>query len=79
MRKIIITAAVALATVAMAAPANADNGTNFGGGVTGGNNWTFSPAPACLSESIAVPILAAYLPVSPNKCGNGNVIDHFAG
>ncbi|MEU9992045.1 hypothetical protein AB0E10_35600 [Streptomyces sp. NPDC048045] len=79
MRKIIITAAVALATIAMAAPANADTGTNFGGGVTGGNNWTFSPAPACLSGSLGVPILSAYFPVSANKCGNGNVIDHFAG
>ncbi|GHI07765.1 hypothetical protein AQI88_34265 [Streptomyces cellostaticus] len=76
MRKIIITAALALATAAMAAPANADN-ANWGGGVTGGNNWTFSPAPACLSGAIGVPILSGYLPVPTNKCGNGNVIDHF--
>ncbi|MFJ9816610.1 hypothetical protein ACIRU3_15310 [Streptomyces sp. NPDC101151] len=77
MRKIIITAALALATVAMTAPANADD-ANLGGGVTGGNHWTFSPAPACLSGAVGVPILSAYLPAGPsNKCGNGTVIDHF--
>lgn len=67
MRKIIITAAVALATVAMAAPANADNVSNIAGPVTTANNWQFSPGAVCLSNGAYVPVLSALVDY-PNNC-----------
>ncbi|WP_031226032.1 hypothetical protein [Streptomyces roseochromogenus] len=73
MRKIIMTATLALAAMAMAAPAHADNkSTPF-------TNWTFSPASVCGLEGAevsALPILADYVPIHANSCSNGNVLDH---
>ncbi|MGW3203441.1 hypothetical protein [Streptomyces sp. NPDC001135] len=73
MRKIIMTATLAVAAIAMAAPAHADNtSTPFA-------NWTFAPASVCGLEGAevsALPILANYIPIHSNSCSNGNVLDH---
>ncbi|WP_369389166.1 hypothetical protein AB5J72_17425 [Streptomyces sp. CG1] len=73
MRKIIMTATLAVAAIAMAAPAHADNrSTPF-------TNWTFSPASVCGLEGAevsALPILSDYVPIHANSCSNGNVLDH---
>ncbi|MFF2364618.1 hypothetical protein ACFVU0_18230 [Streptomyces sp. NPDC058122] len=76
MRKIIIAATLAMATMAMAAPAHADNDSNFGGGVNAANNWNFTAAAVCLLEVAVVPVLGDHVSDHANNCSNGNVIDH---
>ncbi|KMO94657.1 hypothetical protein [Streptomyces roseus] len=76
MKKIITTTALALATVALAAPAHADNDSNFGGGVNAANNWNFTAAAVCLQEVAVAPALGDWVGDHANNCSNGNVIDH---
>ncbi|MFJ3875871.1 hypothetical protein ACIPW5_00270 [Streptomyces sp. NPDC090077] len=76
MKKIITAAGLVLATVALAAPAHADNDSNFGGGVNAANNWNFTAAAVCLQEVAVVPVLGDYVSDRVNNCSNGNVIDH---
>ncbi|OLZ67017.1 hypothetical protein AV521_26360 [Streptomyces sp. IMTB 2501] len=75
MRKIIMTATLAVAALAMAVPAHAGNkSTPF-------TNWTFSPASVCGLEGAevsALPILTDYVPIHSNSCSNGNLLDHPA-
>ncbi|GHE07705.1 hypothetical protein [Streptomyces alanosinicus] len=70
MRKIIMTATLAFAAMAMAAPAHADNET--------APTWTFAPASVCGLEGaeVAVPILAYHVPIHSNSCSNGNLLSH---
>ncbi|ATZ22267.1 hypothetical protein ACFZBM_17265 [Streptomyces lavendulae] len=76
MKKIITAAALALATIGLAAPAHADNDSNFGGGVNAANNWNFTAAAVCLQEVAVVPVLGDWVGDHTNNCSNGNVIDH---
>ncbi|MGC4986020.1 MULTISPECIES: hypothetical protein [unclassified Streptomyces] len=76
MRKTITTAALAMVALAMAAPAHADNDSNFGGGINAANNWNFTAAAVCLQEVAVVPVLGDYISDHANNCSNGNVIDH---
>ncbi|MFB7257923.1 hypothetical protein [Streptomyces nojiriensis] len=76
MNKIITTTALALATVALATPAHADNDSNFGGGVNAANNWNFTAAAVCLQEVAVTPVLGDWVGDHVNNCSNGNVIDH---
>lgn len=76
MRKIIITAALPLLALAVAAPAQADNDSNFGGGVNAANNWNYTAAAVCLQEVAVVPVLGDWVGDHVNNCSNGNVIDH---
>lgn len=76
MRKIILTATLALATAALAAPAHADDDSNFGQGVNAANNWNFTAAAVCMQELAVVPALADWTGLHKNNCSNGNVIDH---
>ncbi|MEV5875581.1 hypothetical protein AB0L75_15365 [Streptomyces sp. NPDC052101] len=73
MRKIIMTATLAVAAIAMAAPAHAGNeSTPF-------STWTFAPASVCGLEGAEVPvlpILTAYVPIHSNSCSNGNLVSH---
>lgn len=72
MRKIIMTATLAVAALAMTAPAHADNAS------TPFNNWTFSPASVCGLEGAevsALPVLTNFVPVHANGCANGNTLD----
>ncbi|MDX2544101.1 hypothetical protein ACOT81_21010 [Streptomyces sp. WI04-05B] len=72
MRKIITTATLAMAALAMAAPAHADNGSNFGDGVNAVNNWNFTGAAVCFQELAVAPIVGD----SVHDCSNGNVLNH---
>ncbi|ROQ67169.1 hypothetical protein EDD93_1588 [Streptomyces sp. 840.1] len=76
MKKTISTAALILASLALAAPAHADNDDNFGGGVNAANNWNFTAAAVCLQEVAVVPVMGDYVSDHTNNCSNGNVIDH---
>lgn len=76
MKKIISAAALVLAGVAMAAPAHADNDSNFGSGVNAANNWNFTAADVCIQELAVVPALSDWTGNHKNNCSNGNVIDH---
>ncbi|MFD9860526.1 hypothetical protein [Streptomyces alboflavus] len=78
MRKIILTATLALATAALTAPAHAaaDDDSNFGPGVNAANNWNFTAAAVCMQELAVVPALADWAGAHKNNCSNGNVIDH---
>ncbi|MFJ9643175.1 hypothetical protein ACWEPM_04015 [Streptomyces sp. NPDC004244] len=76
MKKIISATALAFATVALAAPAHADNDSNFGGGVNAANNWNFTAAAVCLQEVAVVPVLGDWVGDHANNCSDGNVIDH---
>ncbi|MFE5969924.1 hypothetical protein [Streptomyces sp. NPDC056463] len=78
MKKIITVAVMALCTAAMAAPAHADNDSNFGGGSNAANNWNFTAAAVCLQEVAVVPALGDWVGDHTNNCSNGNVIDHSA-
>ncbi|MBN0045065.1 hypothetical protein JS756_13270 [Streptomyces actuosus] len=78
MRKIITTAALALAAVALAAPAQADDDSNFGPGVNAANNWNFTAAAVCFQELAAVPAASGWAGDHVNNCVNGNVVDHAA-
>ncbi|MFF7381232.1 hypothetical protein [Streptomyces griseoluteus] len=79
MKKIITAAALLAATVVLAAPAHADNDSDFGGGVNAANNWNFTAAAVCLQEAAVVPVLGDYASDHVDNCSNGNVIDHSAG
>ncbi|CAM5368145.1 hypothetical protein AB0M94_10480 [Streptomyces xanthochromogenes] len=76
MKKIISVAVLAVAGLALAAPAHADNDDNFGGGINAANNWNFTAAAVCLQEVAVVPTLGDYVGDHVNNCSNGNVIDH---
>lgn len=76
MRGALTVAAVAVTAAAGAAPAFADNDSNFGSGVNAANNWNFTAAAVCLQEVAVVPVLGDYLGDHANNCSNGNVIDH---
>ncbi|MCX4787773.1 MULTISPECIES: hypothetical protein [unclassified Streptomyces] len=76
MKKIIMLATLPLAIVGMAAPAHADNDSNFGSGVNAANNWNFTESVACLQEVAAVPVIGDWVGDHTNNCSNGNMIDH---
>ncbi|WP_042366774.1 hypothetical protein [Streptacidiphilus neutrinimicus] len=76
MKKIIALAAITLTALTFAAPAQADNDSNFGGGVNAANNWNFTAAAVCLQEVAVVPVLGDWVGDHVNNCSNGNVIDH---
>ncbi|MEU6311132.1 hypothetical protein [Streptomyces sp. NPDC047014] len=76
MKKIISAVALTVAAVALAAPAHADNDSNFGTGVNAANNGNFTAAAVCLQEVAVVPVLGDYVSDQANNCSNGNVIDH---
>ncbi|MFF7436633.1 hypothetical protein [Streptomyces sp. NPDC008122] len=67
MKKILATTALALAGIALAAPAHADD-------------WDFATSavvPDTLGQEIAkVPVLAPYVGGQMNNAANGNVLDH---
>ncbi|MGW4232465.1 hypothetical protein ACWEF9_24795 [Streptomyces sp. NPDC004980] len=76
MKKIMTTAVLTLAAAGLAAPAHADNDSNFGGGADAANNWNFTAAAVCLQEVAVVPVLGDWVGDHANNCSNGNVIDH---
>ncbi|MGA4840997.1 hypothetical protein [Streptomyces sp. G45] len=76
MKKMITAAVLVLAGLGPAAPAHADNDSNFGGGVNAANNWNFTAAAVCLQEVAVVPVLGDWTGDHVNNCSNGNVIDH---
>ncbi|KAB1988384.1 hypothetical protein [Streptomyces triticiradicis] len=76
MKKIIAVAALALAGAALAAPAHADNDSNFGSGVNAADNWNFSAAAVCFQELAVVPVGGAWVGDALNHCVNGNVLNH---
>ncbi|GAA2119366.1 hypothetical protein GCM10009759_67390 [Kitasatospora saccharophila] len=76
MKKIIALGALSLSLLALTAPAQADNDSNFGGGVNAANNWNFTAAAVCLAEVAVVPVLGDWVGDHVNNCSNGNVIDH---
>ncbi|GHB30597.1 hypothetical protein GCM10010331_16240 [Streptomyces xanthochromogenes] len=69
-------AALAVAGLALAAPAHADNDDNFGSGVSAANNWNFSAASVCFQELAVVPVGGAWNGNTVNHCTNGNVLNH---
>ncbi|WP_328939301.1 hypothetical protein OG288_37460 [Streptomyces tauricus] len=71
MRKIVTTATLAMAALAMAAPAHADNDSNLGDGVNASNNWNFTAAAVCFQELAVVPIVGG----SAHDCPNGTVFN----
>ncbi|MFE7573310.1 hypothetical protein ACFU5Z_01065 [Streptomyces sp. NPDC057521] len=77
MKKIISAAALALTSLALAAPAHADS--DFGPGVDAANNWNFSAASVCFQELAVVPVGGAWNGNTVNHCVNGNVLDHNNG
>ncbi|TXS48206.1 hypothetical protein [Streptomyces sp. t39] len=77
MKKIITVAATALCAVAMAAPAHADNDSNFGGGVNAADNWNFTAAAVCIQELAVVPALSDWTGNHADNCSLGNVVDHI--
>ncbi|MGP3683232.1 hypothetical protein ACTVZO_00695 [Streptomyces sp. IBSNAI002] len=76
MKKVITAAGLVLASVALTAPAHADNDSNFGGGVSAANNWNFTAAEVCLQEVAVVPVMGEWVGDHADNCSNGNVIDH---
>ncbi|MEW1926282.1 MULTISPECIES: hypothetical protein [unclassified Streptomyces] len=76
MKKITAVAGLVLGSIALAAPAHADNDSNFGSGVNAANNWNFTAAAVCLQEVAVQPVLGDYMADHTNNCSNGNVIDH---
>ncbi|MFG2640342.1 hypothetical protein ACGFYP_05130 [Streptomyces sp. NPDC048370] len=76
MKKMISVAVLALAALSMAAPAHADNDSNFGPGVNAANNWNFTAAAVCLQELAVVPVGSAWTGDHVNHCANGNVLNH---
>ncbi|WP_435798469.1 hypothetical protein [Streptomyces antibioticus] len=63
--------ALALMSLAPAAPAHADS--NFGTGVSAANDWNFSAASVCFQELAVVPVGGAWNGNTVNHCVNGNV------
>ncbi|WP_425838636.1 hypothetical protein [Streptomyces fractus] len=76
MKKIISVAGLALATIGIAAPAHADNGSNFGSGLGVSDDWNVSSAANCLQEVAVVPVLGDYAGDHANHCSDGNLITH---
>jgi len=76
MRKIVTTATLAMAALAMAVPAHADNDSNLGDGVNAANNWNFTAAAVCFQELAVAPIVAPIVGESVHDCSNGNVLNH---
>ncbi|MFJ3901638.1 hypothetical protein [Streptomyces sp. NPDC090025] len=76
MKKMITATALTLAALTLAAPAHADNDSDFGGGVNAANNWNFTAAAVCMQEVAVVPVLGDWVGDHANNCSNGNVIDH---
>lgn len=76
MRGALTVAAVVVTSAAGAAPAFADDGSNFGSGVNAANNWNFTAAAVCLQEVAVVPVLGDRVGDHADNCSNGNVIDH---
>ncbi|MGQ4429826.1 MULTISPECIES: hypothetical protein [unclassified Streptomyces] len=76
MKKIMMLAALPAAALAFAAPAHADNDSNFGTGVNAANNWAFSAASVCFQELAVVPVGSPWVGNAVNHCVNGNVLDH---
>ncbi|MFF0745415.1 hypothetical protein ACFYVL_33950 [Streptomyces sp. NPDC004111] len=76
MKKITTAAVLALASLALASPAHADDDSNFGPGVNAANNWNFTAAAVCLQELAVVPVGGAWVGDTVNHCVNGNVLNH---
>ncbi|MEU9732684.1 hypothetical protein [Streptomyces sp. NPDC048002] len=76
MKKTVLAATLAVAALATAAPAHADNDSNFGGGANAADNWNFTAAAVCLAEVAVVPVLGDWVSDHANNCSNGNVVDH---
>ncbi|MFE0581772.1 hypothetical protein [Streptomyces sp. NPDC058874] len=76
MKKIMTATLLAAAALGLAAPAHADNDSNFGGGVNAANNWNFTAAAVCLQEVAVVPVMGDWVGDHANHCSNGNVTDH---
>lgn len=76
MKKAFVTTLLALGALGIAVPAHADNDSNFGGGVNAANNWNFTAAAVCMTETAVVPVLGDWVGDHVNHCSNGNVIDH---
>ncbi|MFG2294803.1 hypothetical protein [Streptomyces sp. NPDC048603] len=76
MKKIVSTTALALAALALAGPAHADDDSNFGPGVNAANNWNFSAAAVCFQELAVVPVGGSWTGNTTNHCTNGNVLNH---
>ncbi|MFI6642605.1 hypothetical protein [Streptomyces sp. NPDC050504] len=76
MKKITATVVLALASLALATPAHADDDTDFGPGVNAANNWNFTAAAVCFQELAVVPVGGAWNGNTVNHCVNGNVLDH---
>ncbi|MFE0672242.1 hypothetical protein [Streptomyces sp. NPDC058867] len=75
MKKTVLAATLAVAALATAAPAHADNDSNFGG-ANAADNWNFTAAAVCLAEVAVVPVLGDWVSDHANNCSNGNVVDH---
>lgn len=75
-KKTLAATALALSALALAAPAQADDDTNFGGGVNASGNWNFSAADVCLQELAVVPVGAPSAGDTTSTCTNGNVLAH---
>ncbi|WP_329331475.1 hypothetical protein OG866_01745 [Streptomyces sp. NBC_00663] len=76
MKKIISLVVLTVAGLALAAPANADDGdSNLGPGVNAANNWNFSAASVCFQELAVVPVGGAWNANTVNRCVNGNVLN----
>ncbi|MGW0597449.1 hypothetical protein ACWD11_09920 [Streptomyces sp. NPDC002776] len=76
MRKIITTAVLTAATLALAAPAHADTGEDLGNALNAASNGNFTAAAVCLHEAAVVPFLGDSTGDHVNNCSDGNVIDH---
>ncbi|MFE8014029.1 hypothetical protein ACFU3O_14970 [Streptomyces antibioticus] len=79
MKKIISVTALALTSLALAAPAHADDDSNFGAGVNASNDWNFSAASVCFQELAVVPVGGAWNGGTVNHCVNGNVLTPSGG
>ncbi|MEU3282571.1 hypothetical protein [Streptomyces antibioticus] len=79
MKKIISVTALALTSLALAAPAHADDDSNFGPGANAANNWNFSAASVCFQELAVVPVGGAWNGDTVNHCVNGNVLNPSGG
>ncbi|MEV8015016.1 hypothetical protein AB0O76_01375 [Streptomyces sp. NPDC086554] len=75
MKKITAIAVLSVAALALASPAHADNGDNFGRGVNPANIWNLTAAAVCLQEVGIVPVLGNRVGDHANNCFSGNVID----
>ncbi|MGW7428175.1 hypothetical protein ACWGIN_01350 [Streptomyces sp. NPDC054861] len=76
MKKIITVVGAVLCAATIAAPAHADEDSNFGGGINAANAWNFTAAAVCLQEVAVAPVLGDWVGNHVNNCSNGNVIAH---